>query len=189
MTLTSLAIAGVRFYRRTHLAVALGVAAAVAVLAGSLLVGASVRTSLANLAASRLGRADVVVSAETPFTEGLGDRLVSALSPASFAVTQTPMLVLPGVVRHQSSGRRAADVLVYGIDARFFAVHGVQASAPGESQALLSPDLAAELAAAPGDDVLVRLERPTDIPIDSLHGKRDDPGRSIRLDQRRRPGE
>jgi hypothetical protein len=41
--------------------------------------------------------------------------------------------------------------------------------------------LAEELAAATGDSLLVRVARPTDVPLDSLHGRREDVGRSIRL--------
>ena len=61
MTTFTLALAGLKHFRRTHAAVAFGVAAAVAVLAGSFLVGHSVRASLADLTERRLGRVDVVV--------------------------------------------------------------------------------------------------------------------------------
>jgi putative ABC transport system permease protein len=182
MTFTHLAVAGTVFYRRTQAAVVLGVAAAVAVLAGSLLVGASVRGSLKELATSRLGKTDAVVIAETPFTGELGARLTAGLTagPSSHAA----LLAMTGVVTHQPSGRRATSVLIYGVDAEFFTFHGVSASAPEDSAALLSPDLATELGAAADDDLLVRVGRPTDIPIDSLHGRRDDVGRSIRLSAR-----
>ena len=89
MTLTQLAVAGVRHYWRTHVATMLGVAAAVAVLAGSLLVGASVRASLASIATERLGRTSVVVNATQPFGEELATRLSSA-GPWQVA----PMLVM-----------------------------------------------------------------------------------------------
>ena len=174
MTLSRVAIESARFYWRTHLAVALGVAAAVAVLSGSLLVGSSVRSSLASIAAGRVGRADFVIFATTPFTDALGSRLGSQ--------PHAPILSLSGVVNHRRSGRRAGSVLIYGVDPRFFAFHGVSAAAPDGSNALLSPDLSAELDPAVGDDLIVRVARPTDIPIDSLQGRRDDSGRSIRFE-------
>src|SRR5262249_32663207 len=49
---------------RTNLAVVLGVATAVAVLAGALLVGDSVRASLRDLALARLGKTDFVITAQ-----------------------------------------------------------------------------------------------------------------------------
>ena len=175
MTLLRLATQSARFYRRTHAAVAVGVAAAVAVLAGSLLVGASVRASLASLAASRTGNADVVLAAETPFTEGLADRLAPAVAAAA------PLLSLNGVVSEQRSGRRASGVLIYGVDARFFRFHDAPVEPPTGSEILLSEALAEELDLNGDEAIVVRVARPTDIPVDSLHGRREDIGRSIRL--------
>jgi hypothetical protein len=51
------------YYWRTNLAVVFGVAIAVAVLAGALLVGDSVRASLRDLVLHRLGKTDYVLSA------------------------------------------------------------------------------------------------------------------------------
>lgn len=180
MTLASLAWAGLSHYRRTHLAVVLGVASAVAVLAGSLLVGSSVRASLSALVTARLGQADLVIASESPFTEALAARLVEQPELQGRA-TVAPVFTLEGIATHQSSGRRAGNVSVYGVDARFFAFHGVEAEAPAGSGIWLSPDLAAELGAVGDDAVVLRVARPTDIPLDSLHGRKDDTGRAIRL--------
>lgn len=175
MTFGRFALASVLHYRRPQAAVALGIAGAVAVLAGSLLVGSSVRGSLKAIASSRLGNTAVVAAAEQPFTEQLAGRLAAASS-----AQVTPLLSLTGVVRHESSSRRAG-VLVYGVDARFFEFHGVSVAAPAPGDVLLSPDLAQELGVASGDAIVLRVPRVTDIPIDSLHGRRDETGRSIRL--------
>ncbi len=35
--------------------------------------------------------------------------------------------------------------------------------------------------AASGDSLLLRIEKPSDIPVESLHGRKEDPGRTIRL--------
>src|SRR6187402_3054450 len=130
MTMLRLALLGLWHYRRTHAAVVAGVACAVAVLAGAWLVGASVRASLTGLVTARLGRADLVVGAEYPFYDTLGDR-VRAHASVSGSITGTaPMFVLEGVVAHQSSGRRAGKVSVYGVDSRFFEFHGVTVTAP-----------------------------------------------------------
>ena len=178
MTLAQLALRSLSFYRRTNAASIFGVASAVAVLAGSLLVGSSVRASLASIASSRLGQTHVVIASENLFTEQLQTRLLSGRT------TLAPMLMFKGIAIHDTSGRRARDVQVYGIDGRFFAFHGVNVKPPGRSDALLSPDLADELGAAAGDSFLVRVARPTDIPLDSLHGRREDLGRSVRLQVR-----
>jgi putative ABC transport system permease protein len=176
MTLRRFALATIGYYRRPHLAIVLGVAGAVTVLAGSLLVGASVRNSLRTITTGRLGHTSIAIGAEQPFTEQLAQHVA-----ASAAAQVAPLLSLTGTVRHESSSKSAARVQIYGVDARFFEFHGVRASAPESGDVLLSPDLAAELGAAPSDAVVVRVPRVTDIPLDSLHGRREDAGRSIRL--------
>ena len=55
------------YFRRTNLAVMLGVAAAVSVLAGALLVGDSVRGSLRELRLGRLGHTDQVMTSTNFF--------------------------------------------------------------------------------------------------------------------------
>ena len=65
--------ASLRYYAATNALVVLGVAVAVAVLAGALLVGASVRESLRQLALGRLGATDAVVTAPTFFRAALAD--------------------------------------------------------------------------------------------------------------------
>ena len=181
MTLIRLALASLWHYRRTHLAVVAGVAGAVAVLAGSLLVGASVRESLAGLVTARLGRADLVVAAEGPFADSLATRLRERSPLASRIAGAVPLFALEGVVTHQSSNRRAGSVSVYGVDARFFAFHGVTVAPPSGNNVWLSPDLAAELGAANDEAVVLRVARPSDIPLDSLHGRKDAGGRAMRL--------
>jgi putative ABC transport system permease protein len=181
MTLGDLSRRSLSYYRRTHVAVVCGVAAAVAVLAGSLLVGSSVRASLAGLVTARLGSADIVVSAENPFTEGLSARLQEHQELAGIQAKVAPLFALEGILTHQSSGLRAGNVSVYGVDARFFQFHGVEVDAPTGGQVWLSPDLAAELGAVEQDAVVLRVARPSDIPLDSLHGRKDDVGRAMRL--------
>ena len=168
-----------RFYWRSHIALLFGVATTVAVLAGALLVGASVRASLADLARARLGRANLVLAAETPFPASLATRLPPRLRAGAGDVA--PLLALEGAVSHPDSERRAQGVAVYGIDDRFFAFHRTTASAPAAGDVLLSPALAAELRPAADEAVVVRVERPSAVPLDSLHGRRDDAGRSLRL--------
>ena len=68
-----LVLRGLTYYWRTNVAVVLGVATAVAVLAGALLVGDSVRGSLRDLVLQRLGRTDLVVASATFFRAQLAD--------------------------------------------------------------------------------------------------------------------
>ena len=168
--------ASLRFYAATNAMVVLGVAVAVAVLAGALLVGSSVRDSLRELALSRLGATDIVVTSPTFFRAALAGELTSpALRSAA------PMIVFEGAVVHDASKRTAGRVSVYGIDERFGRFHGVEHLDVSGRDALLSPALAEELGARAGDTVTVRVAKPSDIPLASLQGRRDTTGERIRL--------
>src|SRR3954468_7993464 len=69
-------LASLRHYRRIHLAVAMGVAVATAVLTGALLVGDSVRGSLRDLTLLRLGLIDSVIVAPHFFREKLAQETI-----------------------------------------------------------------------------------------------------------------
>jgi len=168
-------------YRRTNIAVVLGVACAVTVLAGALLVGESVRGSLRAISNARLGNTNFVVTSETFFREQLAADLTARQHSAPRTEQPAPLIVLNGAVTHESSGRRASRVSVYGVDDRFFRFHGV--AAPEQlidRAAALSTALARELGAQQGDSLVIRVARPSDIPLESLHGRRDDTGRALR---------
>jgi ABC-type lipoprotein release transport system permease subunit len=177
-----LVLRGLRYYWRTNLAVVAGVATAVAVLSGALLVGDSVRASLRDLVLQRLGNTDEIVVSAGFFREQLADAIQRhRLYKNSFAGL-APMVTARGIVTNQQSGRRAGEVRVYGVDDRFWRLHGVTAvSGPEDRQALVSPALARDLGAAAGSAILVRVERPSDIPLESLHGRKEDVGRTMRL--------
>lgn len=174
-------------YWRTNLAVVLGVAVTVAVLTGALLVGDSVRASLRGLVLQRLGNTTHVVTNENFFRERLADDLKSQRAFQSAFADVAPMIVLEGAVEHEKSSRRASGVQIYGVDARFWQFHGqagISDQMPGPRDALLSPALAREFGAEPGDALLLRVQRPSDVPVESLHGRKDQIGRTVRLSMR-----
>ena len=172
------------YYWRTHLAVVLGVATAVAVLTGALLVGHSVQTSLRDLFLLRVGNTGYLISAAALFREELAEELQSSdLFDEHFGAA-CPILALEAFVTHQESGRRASNVQLYGIDHRFWNFHGLEPRALHHGQVLLSPSLAQELGSAPGDSLLVRVEKLSEIPVESLHGQRQEMGRTMRLTAR-----
>ena len=183
MSLLALIRRNVLHYWRTNLAVVAGVAVAVAVLAGALLVGASVRSSLRALALERLGAVDRVVTSARFVPESFGAGVLAADALDGQFATVAPLVAVEGFVTHQASGRRASGVQVYGVDERFWAFHGLdpEAFALGRNAAFVSGGLAGELEAAPDDALLVRVEKPSAVPLSSLHGRRDDVGRTLRL--------
>ena len=186
MKTRALAARSLRYFWRTNLAVAIGVGVAVSALAGALVVGDSVRSSLRDLAVSRLGRTDLIVTATALFTETLARRIEAAPELQSTWTGAVPVLALEGVVVEQRSGRRAGSVQVFGVDNRFWMFHGVKGvSGPDGRSAFLSAALARELGVTAGDALLLRIQKPSAIPAGVLQGKRDEPGRAVRLNTAR----
>ncbi len=85
----------VKYYWRTNLPVVFGVATAVAVLAGALLVGDSVRASLRDLFLQRLGQTDHVIAAPGFFREQLAEDIRPQLAAHGFS-SSCPLIELDG---------------------------------------------------------------------------------------------
>src|ERR1039457_4330821 len=154
MRISTLLARNLAWYWRTTLAVLVGVATATGVLGGAALVGESVCASLRGLVLGRLGNADFVV------TRGgfCGEQVGAEMQPAA------PLIALDGVVAHEPSGKRAAGVQVYGVDERFWKFQGLPGTPPRGREVFLSAALAAEMGAASGDAILLRIPKFSAIP-------------------------
>lgn len=156
MTSARLLLRNLTFRWRSHLATAAGVAVASAVLVGALAVGDSVRASLRSLALARI--AGVSLAVETPgrtFREELaaiGTELDTAAAPALHLAA----------VASTDDERVVPDLQLWGVDARFAAL------APGwttERDGLwIGEALADALDADLGDELVLRIEKPTALP-------------------------
>ncbi len=180
MKLSSIARRSLRYYWRTNLAVIVGVGVAVSVLAGALMVGESVRASLRDLALGRLGRTALAVEAPTYVAAAFVDRL-AALPEFDEAWAACPMIAVDGFITNVRSSARSGGVSVYGVDERFFAFHERAVEPPGMNEAFVSEALARETGAVTGDTILVRVEKQSVIPAESLHGRKEDVARTVRL--------
>ena len=169
-------------YWRTNLAVVLGVATAVAVLAGALLVGDSVRASLRDLVVQRLGQTDLVITSSGFFRDRLaGDIQSDAQFAAAGFAAVCPLIAIEGTITHEPSKRVGSAIKVYGVDDRFMSFHHLQQQAPRDRDVFMSEALARELGAAAGDSIVLRVEKPSAIPIESLHSRKEDLGSTLRL--------
>jgi len=187
MSWTRLILAGVRHHWRAHVGVLVGSAVAAAVLVGALLVGDSVRASLRAAALERIGRVDAaLVAGDRFFEQGLAARLETAATRVAPDARVVPALQLSATASAGGGARRALDVAVYGVDAGFFELANGEYSGPlpGAGGVLLGERLAAQLEAKPGDEVLLRVQKPSALPRDMLLADAVDVSLGLRLEVR-----
>jgi hypothetical protein len=168
-------LSSLRHYRRIHVAVALGVAVATAVLAGALLVGDSMRGSLRDLTLQRLGRIDSVIMAGHPFREALAGELAADAEFQKQFAAAVPVLLLNGSLQAGSGqdAQRATGISIVGCTPEFWSLGEGGPAKPlaGDEIAVTEP-IARELSLKPGDEVLLRIPVATAIPADSTLGKK-----------------
>ncbi|HVT27324.1 MAG TPA: ABC transporter permease, partial [Lacipirellulaceae bacterium] len=162
-----------RHYRRTQLAVAMGVAVATAVLTGALLVGDSVRGSLRDLTLQRLGRIDSAIVAGHPFRTELAKEVARNAEFQKFFTAVQPAILLNGSLQagHEGAVRRATAISVVGCEPEFWSLgKGGPAKALRGDEVAISQSIATELGVATGDSVLLRIPLAGAIPADSMLG-------------------
>ncbi len=151
MSFWRLIFCSARFYWRSQLGVVLGTAVATMVLAGSLLVGDSVKATLRRQALDRVGRVEsALLGGEGFFREALAEEVGGG---------SAPVLLLRGSAARVDGAARVNQAQVLGVDPRFWNL------APGPSGAVgagvwLNEQAAAQLHARKGDTVVVRVEKP-----------------------------
>lgn len=146
-----------RHYWRWHLGLAAAVAIAAGVISGSLAVGDSLRATLANQAAERLGRVQTaLIGNDRFFTEPLATALGD---PAS------GIIVVRGTVAKTDGTSRAGDVNILGVPETFWSLAKQPLSTPAftadqEDVAAANEALMHALGVNAGEDVLIRVEKP-----------------------------
>lgn len=166
-----------------NLVVVAAVAVTSAVLIGALVVGDSMRWSLRHLTLERLGRVHHVLLNDRFFPADLEARLARQTELAAGDAELVGVILLRGSAVQAATERRASGVQVVGIDGRFSTLFDAAGPSPtidftrDEAQlfpsVVLSEALAADLGAAPGDELLLSLGRPAEIPTASLLGRRE----------------
>ena len=160
----------------------LAIALSVGAVTGPLSCANSVASRLEARARERLGRADLVVDAPGFVREALATELMADSAVQATVEAIAPAIVVKGAVTDGSS-RRVTGVAVYGVDERFWQLHGVSGGGVLPTDAvILSPALSTVLGVGPGRRVVVETEEPRDVPLESIHGRREQPSRALELD-------
>lgn len=156
-----------RFYWRAHLGVALGATLATAILVGALAVGDSVRATLRAMALARLGEIRFALDGRQQFFRAalaaeLAGSLGAPVAPAILTRGTATLLPADG-----SEPRRAGRVRIVGAEATFWRLGRTSPPALAADEVALNERLAAALRARPGEELLLRIERPSALSRDA----------------------
>ena len=192
MTFLTLIRRSLRFHARAHFGVVLGATIGSAALIGALIIGDSVRETLRQRALQRLANASIALASgdrfisrelESGMLRGPLSRalLLSATqpsptaAPAEILVRETMLLELPGTATVPSLRARANQVQVFGVEKKFWVFAGLtNVQPPGKDSVILNHELAEQLGAKKGDELLLRVERPGRMSRESAVMQRED---------------
>lgn len=172
-----LVLGGIRYHWRLHSGLASGAFVACAVLTGSLLVGHAVDKTLRDIATARLGHVAYALDWGTRYFESaLGAVVQTRLhqdTPQFTRAVVAPVLSLRGVAEIAPGTSRPVNRInrawVYGISPEFGRVASREGllSQPGPQDALVNEAAARLLGLKPGDNLVLRIPRPAQIPVEA----------------------
>ncbi len=164
MSLWNLAKRSLIFYWRTNLGVLLAVMVSAIVLTGALVIGDSVRYSLKSMVRARLGETQLAL---IPYNRFFRSELANELAKELDTVA-APVLQLRGLIADSDGDKRANRIEVLGVDGRFFEI-GTAQNPLGDNpnqKIVLNKPLAVKLGVGVGDEVVLRIEKPSLMPRD-----------------------
>jgi len=178
MNTRRLLLDSIRHYWRTHLGVILGSALAALVLTGALMVGDSVKATLRAQAEARVGKiGEALLCGErfVPWPHEVEKR--TSVVARTFAPGQDAagVLMLSGTAARSDGKARANKVQIVGVDEAFWKLSPSASEVPLTADEIaLNERLAAQLGVKAGDEVRLRMEKPSAISKDApLSGAED----------------
>ncbi len=165
MTQWQLILNNLKYYWRSHLAVLAGAMVSCAIIVGALSVGDSVRFSLKQSALERLGGIHTIMNSENRFIRSTLAQEISKDVGSNVA----SVLRIGGVGINPNQSLRANNIQVLGVDKSFWQFSNKKASyvLADENHVVINQSLANYLAINKGDELLLRIEKPDDLPRDA----------------------
>lgn len=175
MTRFSLSLRNLSYFFSANVLIVIGVAIGTAVLTGALLLGDSLKGSLTQMTLDRLGNIESAMMGEQFFPASLAERMQRADKEGR---TIVPAVILRGTVLRRPMNdnkvlARAGHVQIVGVDSRFWELFGDKQRTL-EDRLLINQALVDALQMNVLDGLEVRLEKPHNIPSNSVLGQRGD---------------
>jgi ABC-type antimicrobial peptide transport system permease subunit len=184
MTPQTLIRRSLRFHWRSHLGVVLGAAIGSAAFIGALVVGDSVKGSLIKQAFQRTTGVEFMLdSKDRFFRSDLADAFESAEIKQKRPLKSFSVLFMPGVTTKADSSARVNKVQIFGVNQAFWKIgrSTVVNDEIAPNQAWLNESLAAALKVEVGDEIILRIPKPSALSRDFAVTPKTDDGLVLRL--------
>ena len=170
-------IRSIIYYRRQQMGLFLGMAISAAVLTGALIIGDSIQYSLEKLVGDRLGKTNYAVIGGSRFMD-------TTLAPKLENIIKVPVsqvLMLKGIAINPTTDTRLNEAFILGIDRSFNKISGSPLPDLYDDEALINIHLANRLNLKPGDDLVIRVQSASVIPVNAPFSREPSPTVAIRL--------
>ncbi|MEI7597557.1 MAG: ABC transporter permease [Bacteroidota bacterium] len=165
------------YYKKQHLAVLFGVIITTAVLTGALIIGDSVRYSLSQIVESRLGKIQFALLTNDRFVRA---KLAKEISE-KLEINSAAALLLEGTSSNPENEKRINKTQVIGIDSDFWQISDIKMPELSNEEAIVSSNIAEKLSLKINDEIVLRIEKLSVIPLNSPFSTEEVPSISFRL--------
>ncbi|HLO60176.1 MAG TPA: ABC transporter permease [Bacteroidales bacterium] len=165
------------FYRKQHAGLFLGMVVSAAVLTGALIIGDSIQFSLERMVDKRLGKTSYAVIGGSRFMES---KLALNLNN-DLQCPVSPMLMLKGIALNPENDARVNQAMILGIDGSFNSISSMPLPGLTGDEALVNTNTANRLNLKVGDDLIIRVQSASMIPVNAPFSREPAPSVAIRL--------
>ena len=155
MNFFQLVIRNLKYYKKEHLLLFLGLVLSTAILTSALIIGDSVKLSLNSIVERRLGNTQQVIFTQERFFPASFSYTLSTELKTSIA----PVLLLRGMASSDNTEAQVPNVQICGIDSLFWKTGNCTMPELNENEVIINEKLADKLNLKVGDEVFIRVEK------------------------------
>jgi ABC-type antimicrobial peptide transport system permease subunit len=165
------------FFKKQHFWVFLAALVSTAVLTGALVIGDSVKYSLINLVDQRLGKVEYTLMAGDRFVRSnLADEIGAEIGAQAASI-----LMMQGIVVNTESQSRISSAQILGVDEAFWKLADGIPPEWTSFGIVISQNVADQLLAKPGDELLIRVRKAEIIPLNAPFSEEETSTVAMRL--------
>lgn len=155
MNLLKLILSNLKFYRKEHFLLFIGLVLSTAILTSALIIGDSVKFSLNSIVEKRLGNTQqLIFTQERFFPATFSETLSKELN-----ITTAPVLLLRGMASSDQTEAQVPNVQVCGIDGKFWETGNCTMPKLNDNEVIINREIATKLNLKVGHELFIRVEK------------------------------